>query len=548
MRRRASRPVRVGGVVVGGDAPIRLQSMTTAAPQDVEGTVAECERLAAVGCEIARISTPKVPDAALLKVVKERLAAKGIETPIVADIHFVPAAAMEAAKWADKVRINPGNFADHKAGQTFDFTDAMYAKEIERIREKVTPLYRLCKERGISVRIGTNHGSLSDRIMCRYGDTPEGMVESAMEYLRIARELDFHDIILSMKASNPRVMVQAYRLLVLAMDAEGMDYPLHLGVTEAGEGEDGRIKSAVGIGALLADGIGDTIRVSLAEPPEDEIPVCRDLVSLFRFDGTECAAIKPLTPRRTTVAFGIVGGANPVRIAGDYEAGASAEIPCELDPASLGSLVTVEQVADWTPEGLPAAPIYRLLIHDPASAVHFIRRVVAAVGDKPIVLSYRPSGSAPVELAVAVALGVPLIEGHGDAVEVLADAEGRLTPAERHNLAISVLQNSLTRISRVSIIACPSCGRTLFDLPEVTQIVKKHFSHLKGVKIAVMGCIVNGPGEMADADFGFVGGAPGKINLYKGYECVEKGIPIQEAYGAMRELIKRYGMWVEPPA
>jgi (E)-4-hydroxy-3-methylbut-2-enyl-diphosphate synthase len=542
-----TREVSVGGVGVGGTNPVRLQSMTTAAPQDIDGTVAECVRLHAAGCEITRISTPKVPDAAVLRTVKDRLAAEGIPTPLVADIHFVPAAAMEAAKHADKVRINPGNFADHKAGQSFDYSDEAYDAEIGRIREKVTPLIKTMKERDIAMRIGTNHGSLSDRIMCRYGDTPQGMVESALEYVRICEENDYRNIILSMKASNPRIMIEAYRQLVMAMDKEGMSYPLHLGVTEAGEGEDGRIKSAVGIGTLLADGIGDTIRVSLAEPPEDEIPVARELAALFANAGNGYdTTLRPLTPRRTTSTEGLIGGRNPVRIFGAYESPSGFEIPCEVRPNEVEGLVTIEQSARWTAGDLKPGRVYRLLLHDPATAVHFVRRVIPAIGDAPVILAYRYSVAASPEVAAAVAIGGPLIEGCGDAIEILEDEARPLPVRQRHNLAISVLQNSLTRISRVDIIACPSCGRTLFDLPEVTQLVKKRFSHLKGVKIAVMGCIVNGPGEMADADFGFVGGAPGKINLYKGYDCVEKGIPIKEAYDRMVDLIKRYEMWVEP--
>lgn len=540
MNRRATREVRVGSVGVGGSNPIRLQSMTTAPPQDVDGTVAECIRLHEAGCEISRISTPKVPDAALLGEVKNRLRAAGIPTPIVADIHFVPAAAMEAAKHADKVRINPGNYADHKAGQTFDFSDEAYNAEIDRIRAKVTPLFEALKSRGTAIRIGTNHGSLSDRIMCRYGDTPEGMVESALEYVRIAREMDYHEIILSMKASNPRVMVQAYRLLAAAMEKEGMDYPFHLGVTEAGEGEDGRIRSAVGIGALLADGIGDTIRVSLAEPPEAEIPVAREIANIFKSQiaNTQYQIPNPLTPRRTTDAFGVLGGSNPVRICGDYVANVKFEIPVELPSNGFIDLYQDEQ---WVARG---AGIYRAIITDPATSIHFIRRVISQIGSSPLVLSYKHTVAASPEIAAAIALGAPLIEGYGDAIEI--QSAPNLDNDARHNLAIAVLQNSLTRISRVEIIACPSCGRTLFDLPEVTQIVKKQFSHLKGVKIAVMGCIVNGPGEMADADFGFVGGAPGKINLYKGYDCIEKGIPIKEAYERMAGLIKSHGMWVDP--
>ncbi|RMH54733.1 MAG: 4-hydroxy-3-methylbut-2-en-1-yl diphosphate synthase [Candidatus Hydrogenedentota bacterium] len=554
MNRRPTREVRVGRIGLGGKNPVRIQSMTTAAPEDVEGTVEECLRLAAAGCELTRISTPKTLDAARLEQVRTRLRERSIGTPLVADIHYLPAAALRAAETADKVRINPGNFADARFGREVVYSEEMYAAELRRIEKKARPLFEELKKRRKPLRIGANHGSLSKRILCRYGDTPKGMVESAMEYLRIGEKLGYFDFVLSMKASNPRVMAQAYRLLRLEMEKEGMEYPLHVGVTEAGEGEDGRIRSAVGIGAVLAEGLGDTIRVSLAEPPENEIPVCREIIRVFEeAKGNGAGPIRLLEPRRKASAVENLGGSSPVRILGEYgkEEIGECEIPVE---GSIRAGGTWRDISDEEPlpRELPPAEVYRARISDAGAALSFVREVVRRIGPAPLILSYdvdrRPEGVSP-EVAAAIALGVPLIEGFGDGIEVRSSGNaGRipLSPSERHSLAIGVLQNSLTRISRVEIIACPSCGRTLFDLPEVTQIIKKRFSHLKGVRIAVMGCIVNGPGEMADADFGFVGGAPGKINLYRGRECVEKGVPIAEAYERMRDLIAASGRWVDP--
>ncbi len=556
MRRRATREVRlsagVAGVAdraIGGGRPIVIQSMTTAAPSDVAGTVDECVRLHEAGCELTRISTPKVPDAANLAAIRRELRARGIPTPLSADIHFVPAAALEAAKHVEKVRINPGNFADAKAGRLLDFTGASYEAELERVRGTFAPLVDRLRSRGAALRIGTNHGSLSDRILSRYGDTPEGMVESAMEYLRLGRALDYHDMVVSMKSSNPRVMVQAVRRLVAAMNREGFDCPLHLGVTEAGEGEDGRLRSAAGIGALLCDGIGDTIRVSLAEPPEAEIPVARELAALFPFTGFTAGLEAPLMEgRRATKPVGILGGANPVRLFGSDTVDGF-EIPVEVRAEDLPGLVTIDPAEGSTGAdlltGLPErAPCWRLVITRPAESLALLRALAPRLADAPLVLSYRHSGKASLPLSAAVALGAPLIEGYGDAVEILP-APGAADAPSRHSLALGILQNSLTRISRVEIIACPSCGRTLFDLPEVTREVKRRFARLKGVKIAVMGCIVNGPGEMADADYGFVGGAPGKISLYRGQSCVTRNIPIAEAYDRLEELIRGDGKWSE---
>jgi (E)-4-hydroxy-3-methylbut-2-enyl-diphosphate synthase len=538
--RRATRSVQVGDLAIGGDAPVRIQSMTTAAPEDLEGTIAECVRLAEAGCELTRITTPTKPDAARLGEIIPRLRALGVATPISADIHFVPTAAYEAARHAQKVRINPGNFADHRAGGAAEKGDPR-----TRIIEKFRPLLEIMKARGVALRIGVNHGSLAERILAEHGDTPEGMVASALEYVRLAEEENFRDVVISMKSSNPRVMVRANRRLVAALAAEGVPAPLHLGVTEAGEGEDGRIKSAIGIGALLADGIGETIRVSLAEPPEAEIPVARELVRIFASahggSGREEAA--PLEAaaslvRRRSAACGSVGGAHPVRIAGEGEAPVDCEIPVEARIAEL-PLATVEASALAAGGTLPQTPILRLRINEPATALDAARRLAAEAGDRPIILAYEHAGDFSFELAAAVALGVPLLEGIGDAIELLPDRAGRIDAATRHRLAISILQNSLTRISRVQIIACPSCGRTLFDLPGVTREVKRRFADLKGVKIAVMGCIVNGPGEMADADFGLVGGAAGRVNLYRGQTCVERSLPIEEAYDRLRQLIER---------
>jgi (E)-4-hydroxy-3-methylbut-2-enyl-diphosphate synthase len=516
--RRRTRQVMVGNVGVGGSNPIRVQSMTTTLTKDVDATVAQVVRLVETGCEIVRVTTPTVQDARALGEIKAKLRAGGIDVPLVADIHFSPAAALEAAEHADKVRVNPGNYADSRQFKVREYTDEEYVAELERIEERFAPLVAKCKQRGVAMRIGTNHGSLSDRIMNRFGDTPEGMCESALEFVRICRKLDYHDIILSMKASNPKVMIAAYRLLAQRMDEAGMDYPFHLGVTEAGNGEDARIKSAIGIGALLEDGIGDTIRVSLAEDPENEVPVAFAIGR--RYEEAREEALPPVPDfsfegngsyrRRPTDQVGGIGGNSTIAVMG---CGAQADFP---------------------------EPPAEALVASGATAGELIRagRLLAAEpGDRPIHL--RIESADLVEAAIGV--GSLLCDGIGDSVEVAAG-----TPEQSEQLAFNILQASHARLSRTDYVACPGCGRTLFDLESTTNRIKARTAHLPGVRIAVMGCIVNGPGEMADADFGYVGSAPGKVNLYVGKEQVARGVPTGEADERLIELIKSHGRWVEP--
>jgi (E)-4-hydroxy-3-methylbut-2-enyl-diphosphate synthase len=729
-RRRPTRVVMVGKVGVGGDNPIRIQSMTTTRTQDIEATVAQIVRLVQAGCEIVRVTTPTSADARALGQIKHRLLQMGIDVPLVADIHFSPAAAMEAALYADKVRINPGNFADEKRFVVREYSDEEYQAALERIEEKFKPLVLRCKERGISMRIGTNHGSLSDRIMNRFGDTPEGMVESALEFAAICRKYDYHDIIFSMKASNPKVMIEAYRLLVARLDALGWNYPLHLGVTEAGNAEDGRIKSAVGIGSLLDDGLGDTVRVSLTEEPEEEIPVARalvqpynDLLKMERLhpqnhgrevieieqpkpkpkhaDGASAEALPDLrdpyhyVPRPTyEVPTGQVkvGGLQPVAVVAsvgerdewpdgdllkavaelarrrgpnalrpdlicvpmsglpdlgllveelkrrseeedptagksalgllvdagsDYE-GAARAAPQLASAGGLKLSASVQTSPNWeayercvkaalearvplwlqamelrpalenaievmhggTARGFPVVD----LVMEMASRAH-------ALGHRGLVLSLYAHDSTPsylirayrllatrliqarrkypihiVDLAEdradeyaeeeqprhtdhwligpSIGIGSLLCDGIGNSVEV--DGDG--TAEERVALAFNILQAAGSRVVKAEFVACPSCGRTLFDLQETTERIKRATGHLRGVKIAVMGCIVNGLGELADADFGYMGGAPGRVNLFVGKECVEKGVPTEQAVDRLIDIIKAHGKWIEPPA
>ncbi len=573
--RRQTREVRVGNVGVGGNNPIRVQSMLTCDTMDTEKCISESLALAEAGCEIVRITAPTVKDAANLEHIVAGVRAAGSEVPIVADIHFKPKAALEAAKWVDKVRINPGNYADSKKFKVREYTDEEYAAEIERIREQFAPLVELCQQRGIAMRIGTNHGSLSDRIMNRYGDTPLGMVESALEFARIARDMDYHSFVFSMKSSNPKVMVNAYRLLVARLNQEGPDwnYPIHLGVTEAGDGEDGRIKSAIGIGSLLEDGIGDTVRVSLTEDAVHEIPVAKALVA--KFNNHEVAAAdlddEPLLSfdpyvfeKRTSETLAVgdtqVGGEELTRVAttrdrydriahkidrmGDFKPEFVYEDSgvVELDPrdeqavaavnsADEAQLVTVADGID-----LPAIVAYRLL--------------AARVDPRhPILLkdTLHPEAAAGREfidslIEAASTIGSLLCDGIGDAVLV----RGEEAPGQSLRLAYNTLQAAGTRIFKTDYVACPSCGRTLFDLQTTTAKIRAATEHLKGVKIAIMGCIVNGPGEMADADFGYVGGAPGKINLYVGKEAVKFNIPEAEAVDRLKDLIAEHGRWVDP--
>ena len=574
--RRPSREVIVGGLGFGGANPIRVQSMITSDTMDTEACVRETLRLVEVGCEMVRITAPTVKDAANLKNIRGELNKCGCTVPLVADIHFKPEAAMEAAQWVEKVRINPGNFADSKKFNVRDYTDAEYASELERIRERFTPLVRLCQERGVAMRIGTNHGSLSDRIMNRFGDSPLGMVESALEFARIARDLNFHQMIFSMKASNPKVMIAAYRLLVARLNAEGPDwnYPIHLGVTEAGDGEDGRIKSAIGIGSLLSDGIGDTIRVSLTEDSEHEIPVARALVApfvskrdaVFPDSGTDPTWSLFDYRRRAAERIVMEGITGPVALGGDETV--VVVVPRRVDEAvahkraGLGDyqpelilenvpLVEVDPLSTEEVAAVNAVTEPRLITVRDGVALNPIvafRLLASRIDTRhPILLKDTFSPSMGGEfldhlLTSATALGSLLCDGIGDAI-LLRSGEA---PGQSLRLAYNILQAAGARIFKTDYVACPSCGRTLFNLQDTTSRIKASTSHLKGVRIAVMGCIVNGPGEMADANFGYVGGAPGRVNLYVGKQAVKFNIPEAEAVERLVDLIKEHNKWVEP--
>ncbi|MEY2541224.1 MAG: (E)-4-hydroxy-3-methylbut-2-enyl-diphosphate synthase [Verrucomicrobiota bacterium] len=548
--------------------------MITCDTMDTEMSILQTMELANVGCEIVRITAPTVKDSRNLENIVKGLRERGCDVPIVADIHFKPEAAMEAARWVDKVRINPGNYADSKKFLIREYSDEQYEAELNRIRERFSPLVDLCKQRGIAIRIGTNHGSLSDRIMNRYGDTPLGMVESALEFARIARALDYHAFIFSMKSSNPKVMINAYRLLVARLAEEGPDwnYPIHLGVTEAGEGEDARIKSAIGIGSLLADGIGDTIRVSLTEDSIHEIPVARELVRLategptaevdgkdvdLSFDPFSYQRRATETIERDGVRVGgeelmrvVIGQENFEKIAhkidkmGDYKPEIvyeQAQI-VEVDPrddAAIGKLnadhlpqfVTVKDDVD-----LAVIPAFRLL----AAKLHARHPILL----KDELRRSKEGGRdfLPTLLIAATNIGSLLCDGIGDAILV----QGEEAPGQSLRLSYNILQAAGSRIFKTDYVACPSCGRTLFNLQTTTAKIKEKTLHLKGVKIAIMGCIVNGPGEMADADFGYVGGAPGKVNLYVGKTPVKFNIPEAEAVDRLQDLIREHGKWVDP--
>jgi (E)-4-hydroxy-3-methylbut-2-enyl-diphosphate synthase len=577
--RRLTREVKVGNVGVGGGNPIRVQSMLTCDTMDTETCIEQTLDLVKVGCEIVRITAPTVKDAKNLQLIKRGLLECGCDVPIVADIHFKPEAALEAAQWVEKVRINPGNYADSKKFVVKEYSDQQYEEELERIRARFTPLVKLCQERGISMRIGTNHGSLSDRIMNRYGDTPLGMVESALEFARIARDLGYHDFIFSMKASNPKVMICAYRLLVSRLYAEGADwnYPLHLGVTEAGDGEDGRIKSAIGIGSLLADGLGDTIRISLTEDSVHEIPVAQALVARYNADHAvnadtptrQYAHALPYDPfhfgKRETERIHLngfdLGGEELIRVAisranfekiahkidkmGDFQpeivvedSGVIAVDPrdnakiAEINSNLQPGLVTVLDHID-----LPTITAFRLL------AAQIQSRHSILLKDTLVPSSDVQKDFVQTLLESATNLGALICDGIGDAILV----QGEQAPGQSLRLAYNILQASGSRIFKTDYVACPSCGRTLFNLQTTTGRIKAATTHLKGVKIAIMGCIVNGPGEMADADFGYVGGAPGKVNLYVGKTAVKFNIPEAEAVDRLVDLIKEHGRWMEKP-
>ncbi|MBO9731901.1 MAG: (E)-4-hydroxy-3-methylbut-2-enyl-diphosphate synthase [Chitinophaga sp.] len=641
-KRLATLEVKVGDLIIGNFNPIRIQTMTTTDTMDTAATVAQTIRCIEAGAELVRITAPSKKEADNLLVIKNELRKQGYQVPLVADIHFTPNAAEIAARIVEKVRVNPGNYVDKKKFEQIDYTDSEYQEEIDRIRERFSPLVKICKEYGTAMRIGTNHGSLSDRIMSRYGDTPMGMVESAMEFLRIAEHLDYRNIVLSMKASNPQVMVQAYRLLVQTMQQElGHCYPLHLGVTEAGDGEDGRIKSAIGIGTLLEDGVGDTIRVSLTEDPEFELPVCKDIVKRYtnRVDYTKIPAVAnvPYSPfsyqRRETTPVENIGEKHVPVVVADYSHTTALQ-PTDLtaigyqydEPSDKwnigdaaadyiytgkqvpafglpGTLRVVVDAAYWnglenkpelvpyfTPreyiqacevdkraplnfvayncnyqeqDALPHMELLRYLSRPEvaantvlvatatgSNAMAAIRRLFITLLENdikvPVIIhsiSNQPSADEHL-IHHATEAGALLLDGFGDGLW-LSNTVGTPAPLTLNNIAFGILQATRTRISKTEYISCPSCGRTLFDLQETTARIRAVTHHLKGVKIAIMGCIVNGPGEMADADFGYVGSGVGKITLYRGKEIVKRGLNSDVAVNELINLIRENGMWVE---
>lgn len=561
-----------GGLFLGGDQPVVVQSMITCDTMDTAASVQQTLDLVAVGCQIVRITAPTVKDAANLQHIVAELRKRGCQVPIVADIHFKPEAAMEAVKWVEVVRVNPGNYADSKKFAIKEYTDEQYLAELARIEEKFTPLVLECKRLHRAMRIGTNHGSLSDRIMNRFGDTPLGMVESALEFARIARKHDFHNFKFSMKSSNPKVMIECYRLLVARLEQEGPDwnYPIHLGVTEAGEGEDGRIKSAIGIGSLLCDGLGDTIRVSLTEDSPREIEVCHDLLALIPRLANLDHPITGVEPsfdpfhfeRRTTPEIPLnescaCGGEELIRVVvtrATWEKVAPKIRPkddvkpeavyedlniAEIDPTTefqvncATQLVTVKDGVN-----LPAITAFRLL----AAKLKRLGRNNPILLKDCLKFEATPMEPKVALLQAAVVIGSLVADGIGDAILVRGEAGG----GQSLRLAYNILQAAGCRSFKTDYVACPSCGRTLFNLQTVTARIKARTEHLKGVKIAIMGCIVNGPGEMADADFGYVGGAPGKINLYVGKTPIKFNIPEGEAVERLVDLIKEHHKWVEP--
>ncbi len=580
---------RHGGVVIGGAHPVVKQSMLTCDTMDTAECVKQTLELVAVGCELVRITAPTVKDAANLKHIVRELYDRGCRVPIVADIHFKPDAALEAAKWVEKVRINPGNYADSKKFAVKEYTDDAYAEELRRIEEKFAPLVRVCKDLGRALRIGTNHGSLSDRIMNRYGDSPLGMVESALEFARIARSLDYHNFVFSMKSSNPKVMIECYRLLVARLEQEGPDwnYPIHLGVTEAGEGEDGRIKSAIGIGSLLCDGLGDTIRVSLTEDSPREIAVCNDLLAqipslvvgadvrrLLPNESENSQSLLTSAPTTSFDPFHYERRETPeIELSETVKCGGEQTVRVVVTRATFDKVAPkISPKADVKPEAvyedlniLELDPTQELRIEQincdtqlvtvrdgvalpPITAFRLLAARLKRLGRRnPILLkdcvNFEPVPLTPevALLRAAVNLGALLADGIGDAILVRGESGAGLSL----RLAYNILQAAGCRSFKTDYVACPSCGRTLFNLQTVTARIKARTEHLKGVKIAIMGCIVNGPGEMADADFGYVGGAPNKINLYVGKKPVKFNIPEAEAVDQLVDLIKEHGKWFE---
>ncbi len=620
-----TREVLIGNVGIGGKNPIRIQSMTTTNTMDTEATVQECIRMLKAGCELIRITTPSKKEAENLRSIKNLLLKKGYDVPLIADVHYTPNAAELAAKIVEKVRVNPGNYADKKKFQKIEYTEIDYNKELERIKIKFLPLVKICKEYNTVIRIGTNHGSLSDRILSRYGDTPEGMVESAMEFVRICNNENHHELVLSMKSSNPKVMIQAYRLLVHQMIKEGMNYPLHLGVTEAGDGIDGRIKSAIGIGSLLEDGLGDTIRVSLTEPPENEIPVARNILNHLknRNNKHKISSIKkcnlnPFTyKKRLTHSIYNIGGNNFPIVLVDFS------LKKKITPASFFSLgykysvsldkwKITDQACDYiflgdnhidfeipgtlsliynynkwkkTQKGNPFLKMKEYMSASKLSSkINFIHTffsdlnqscisklkkdktavlIIDTYNDNalaeqrrifikllnhnlktPVIISKRFSkkfSKDQLQISSSIDMGGLFCDGLGDGIFICRESNDQITFLNK--ISFGILQATRTRISKTEYISCPSCGRTLFDLQETTEKIRSATSHLKGLKIGIMGCIVNGPGEMADADYGYVGSGIGKITLYKGQSVIKRNIPTVNALSELINLIKEHGDW-----
>lgn len=559
--RRNTVEVNVGGVKIGNGHSVKVQSMTNTGTMDTEGSVEQVMRIVDKGGELVRLTTQGNREAVNLGNIKEQLVARGYRVPLVADVHFNASVADTATKYADKVRVNPGNYVD--TARTFkhiDYTDAEYADELKRLRERFVAFLNLCKAEGKAVRVGVNHGSLSDRIMSRYGDTPSGVVESCMEFLRICRDEDFKDVVVSIKTSNTSMMVTTVRRLVRVMAEEGIAYPLHLGVTEAGDAEDGRIKSAVGIGALLADGIGDTLRVSLAEAPENEIPVAKELVDYITvraghavIDAQPYEGFNYEEPqRRLTTAVGVVGGENvPVVVGGETDDAdvkadfLASEVKLQrVDTATDGAFIGIT-LADLTAENIDRIKALKDVILV-ASSSHanpvgelraIVHKLVNEAVSAPVVIRriYDEASVETLRLKAAADLGVLLIDGLVDGVWI-ENSIG--TAAEINSISFGILQATRARISKTEYIACPGCGRTMYDLQGTLARIKAATAHLKGLKIGVMGCIVNGPGEMADADYGYVGAARGKVSLYRKKECVEKNIPEEEAIEKLLQLIE----------
>jgi len=566
-----SKVVKVGNLAIGGDNPVRVQSMTSTNTLDTEATVAQSIRMIEAGCELVRITAPGVKEAEHLKVIKNVLRKQGYETPIIADIHYKPQAAEIAAQYVEKVRINPGNYTDRKKGR-LNFTDEEYHAELKNIRTKLKPLIELCKKHKVAMRIGSNHGSLSERILLKYGDTPKGMVESAMEFIIICEELDFREIILSMKASNVRVMVQANRLLAKRMQEENMNYPIHLGVTEAGDAEDGRMKSAAGIAPLLEDGIGDTIRVSLTEEPEFEIPVALSLVkraNLRRRKNPESEEVKlPFDTlnyvRRKTEKIDLMGGEqvpvvilNTSAISVDYHRDYSPDYLFNLNtglfesttsqfkikPVFIDSLNAIKNYLGTNPVQAPI--IFSLdKVNRLNNIYEWFHELDKNNHRAPVILkkSYGYNETGEMLLKASSDMGYFLVDGLADGIWLSSKTTDEVKLSE---IAFGILQATRSRISKTEYIACPSCGRTLFNIQQTLQEIKGKTNHLKGIKIGVMGCCVNGPGEMADADYGYVGAGRGKITLYKGKKIMKIGIAENEAVGALIELIKDNGDWKE---